>query len=245
MIAGETCPLCGSPGIATARPHVRYCGCSKGGLLLSWLWSTEESYDRFYSDGTQYHEAQQISEGQKPYLQMTDAHYNAARSRLSTVEWYTKNQRYTRSLLDAGCGDGIFLDAAAVHGWDAKGIEPNPIVGSSSQRITVGSVYDIPGVFDVITLHDVFEHLTRPSECLSVLRSSLRCGGRLFIEMPEFDSPSQRAAGLTWKHIRPRQHLCLYSRDAAISLFVANGFDLDGFYRPLDGALGKATWVLK
>jgi cyclopropane fatty-acyl-phospholipid synthase-like methyltransferase len=244
IIAGKNCPLCGSTGTPIAGSRLRLC-C---GILLSWEWDSEEAYHNQYV--TNYHTEIQKQEGQKPFTECLDMHYEAGKSRISTIFNLFPYDHGT--LCDIGTGSGGFLEAvedSLDHILYAVGIEPNQEMvdwcESRGLEVSVGGWQHVSGCYDFITLFDVFEHLTRPAEVLAYLKKCLTARGRLIIEMPEWDSPMQREAGLNWKHIRPKQHLTLYSRRAFDTLLERHGFELVAFYRPLNGALGKATWVAR
>ena len=66
-------------------------------------------------------------------------------------------------------------------------------------------------MFDIITAHDVIEHLIDPSLELERMFQRLRDGGYLVIEQPDPSSYQAKAGGLAWKHIKPREHLFLMS----------------------------------
>src|SRR5204863_7381865 len=85
------------------------------------------------------------------------------RRRLRLVE----ARRGRGALLDAGCGDGLFLKLARDAGWSVEGIEFSPEgARRSSQRlgrpVTLGDLAAVSGLrgpFDVVTLWHVLEHL--------------------------------------------------------------------------------------
>jgi 2-polyprenyl-3-methyl-5-hydroxy-6-metoxy-1,4-benzoquinol methylase len=97
-------------------------------------------------------------------------------------------------VLDVGCGRGDFLRwlgerAAATR---RHGIELDPERAREARRadpgarVAAGSVEtalaDLPGAFDLITLWDVFEHLTDPAQVLAALAARLAPGGALFVQ---------------------------------------------------------------
>ncbi|HEV8701916.1 MAG TPA: class I SAM-dependent methyltransferase [Candidatus Polarisedimenticolia bacterium] len=112
-----------------------------------------------------------------------------ARSRLGT-------------LLDVGCGDGLFLSVAREAGWRVDGIEFSPEgARRSSQRlgrpVAVGDLArerGLRGPFDVVTLWHVLEHLVDPGTMLDAARARLRPGGLLVVAVPNLDNLPMRAA---------------------------------------------------
>jgi SAM-dependent methyltransferase len=98
-------------------------------------------------------------------------------------------------LLDVGCGNGAFLQAfnASRPKWllagselDSKNkdtVEKLPMV----EKLYSGSIDNISGTFDVVSLIHVLEHIINPLALLRSLHTKLRVGGLLFIESPSFE----------------------------------------------------------
>lgn len=169
--------------------------------------------------------------------------WRACEQRLNDLRPYMREFK-TISLLDIGAGNGVWVqflnDATRV---EATGIEPNPALCGG--YVSPGTWEDAKGQFAVVTAFDVFEHLTRPVYFLRHMQRVISPGGLLVIEMPEWDGPQARRDGVSWKHVRPRQHVCLYSREALVALAEQCGWDLVGCFRPLRGSIGKMTYVLQ
>ncbi len=104
-------------------------------------------------------------------------------------------------LLDVGCGDGGGLAALFDAGMSCTGydIEQRRVDralamnGDRKMHLIVGSIYDSPPpfageVFDLVVMHDVFEHLEQKEESLRTLRSYLAERGKLFITFPPYYS---------------------------------------------------------
>ncbi len=73
-----------------------------------------------------------------------------------------------RSLLDVGAYIGIFVEIAAVAGWDACGVEPSEWAAAEAQKQGINVVHGTQDVaqlrgrqFDVVTMWDVIEHVDR------------------------------------------------------------------------------------
>jgi SAM-dependent methyltransferase len=98
----------------------------------------------------------------------------------------------TGRLLDVGCGNGPFLAAFNEYapGWRLAGsdldarcreaVERNPGV----ETLFEGPVGRVPGSFDLISMIHVLEHVPGPRETLEQIRTKLRPGGRLLVEVP-------------------------------------------------------------
>lgn len=104
-------------------------------------------------------------------------------------------------MLDVGCGDGGGLAAFHDAGVRCKGYDIEaPRVelaltmnGGREMDLRVGSVYVDPPFsgekFDLVVLHDVFEHLDEKKKVLHTLSGYLSPTGRILITFPPFYSP--------------------------------------------------------
>lgn len=243
-LAGKECPLCGGPGTPYDKDRaLRFCPC---GTLLSWQWPDEATYRAWY-EGT-YHFAGQTEGGQKVSPQRDVDHLRASLARLETM--HALGYRRAR-LLDVGAGVGSFVAGAIAAGWEASGIELCPTMVEQAilmgRPVIRGGWEDLaelmgePPRFEVSTVHDVLEHLTAPLSALREIRKVLVPGGTIVVEMPEFCSQF----GDWERHIRPLQHVCLYTESAARSIICRAGFSIRHVTRPCgpDGRpLGKAVY---
>ena len=88
-------------------------------------------------------------------------------------------------ILDAGCGEGVLVEAFRAEGFQIEGLDLN----YESEHVQLGSVLDMPyedGAFDTVLLLDVFEHLAYADQpvALAEIRRVLRVGGRLIASIP-------------------------------------------------------------
>lgn len=251
VCAGMFCPWCGGHGDVLPRsPDILLRRCC--GILLSWQWESEEAYEALYTQDSLYHEAEQQREQQRTYWERDGEAVAAAHSRCKALfGLFPFDKNYFRPfLVDIGTATGAFPFIAQAYGYDAHGIEPNEAMvrdaRMTGRAIRHGGWEMVKANgYDVITLHDVFEHLTRPLRCLQRLHTLLKDDGVLVIEMPELDCPQCRKEGLAWKHLRPRQHVALYSDLAAQRLFTACGFRVTALVRPMQGKLAKICYYLQ
>lgn len=119
------------------------------------------------------------------------------------------------SVLDVGAGDGAFVRAAGMAGFDAYGMDPIP---KAAEALRNAGVYaDDPSQFDAVTLWDTIEHLDNPGSILWHVDSFL------FVSLPVFDDFSEIRAS---KHYRPGEHLFYFTIDGFISWAALYGFRL-------------------
>jgi len=98
----------------------------------------------------------------------------------------------TGRMLDVGCGNGATIRAfgEVVPGWTKVGTEFDAKYRAAVESIPdteplhVGPVEAVPGVFDVITMIHVLEHIVDPVDVLATLRGKLAPGGLLLLEVP-------------------------------------------------------------
>ena len=97
-----------------------------------------------------------------------------------------------QSVLDFGCGDGLFLEKVQSRAGRVVGVDLNPDVGSrpTGSRIEIHNMpfhafaEAEPGAFDVVCAFHVAEHMPDVSALLDPARACLRPSGRLFISVP-------------------------------------------------------------
>jgi SAM-dependent methyltransferase len=108
-----------------------------------------------------------------------------------------------RALLDIGCGPGFLLRDAAVHGFDAQGVEPDAdvVAAASAQGAPVRHGYFPQALhaderFDVIVFNDVLEHIADIPAALAASAAHLTEGGLLCVNCPDRRGLIYRVADL-------------------------------------------------
>ena len=103
----------------------------------------------------------------------------------------------TKSVLDVGCGDGLFLSLAKEKGAVCYGIDQSEAgiektkkrLGEGANLTTSNAVYDLPfsdGSFDVVTALDVLEHVLEPDKLLKELARISK--DSVVVSVPNFSS---------------------------------------------------------
>lgn len=97
------------------------------------------------------------------------------------------------NFLDVGTNMGFFLrNAKGFRGWNLFGVEPSPSLSDIARKYfglnIKTSFLEEAGFesefFDVVTMTDVFEHITNPEKILNEVRRILKTDGILFIKVP-------------------------------------------------------------
>lgn len=123
------------------------------------------------------------------------------------------------SVLDVGCASGAFLSLMRGSGWRVTGVEPS-LAQSRRAAETLGSSANIQqcvlqeaslqGGFDLVTMWDVLEHVTNPTDFLGLASAQLRPGGYLVLNVPRIDSVAARLLGGRWP-VLLAEHLCYFT----------------------------------
>jgi SAM-dependent methyltransferase len=147
------------------------------------------------------------------------------------VEKYTR--RVGGSILDVGCGTGIFLNEMRSAGWMVRGVEPSSFAVSYARKIFDLDIYQ--GVlektnfqmktFDVITLWDVLEHTQSPSSTLKKICSILEPSGWLIMNIPNPHSIDRRLFGPHWMGFDPPRHLYVFPTDTLWDMLHKAGLE--------------------
>jgi SAM-dependent methyltransferase len=137
------------------------------------------------------------------------------------------------TILDVGCGRGLFLRLARRAGYDVLGTELNETSARPARR-SVGDdrVHAGPletagfatGRFDAVIAWHVFEHLPDPAGTLAECRRIVRPGGVLILAVPNIESWQARWAGAGWFHLDVPRHLFHYGPGTLSAMLVRHGF---------------------
>ena len=136
-------------------------------------------------------------------------------------------------ITDIGAASGVFLKVIKDLGGDAHGIEANSWLvnyGKSLYKVnlTCGSILNFTGSqesVEIVTLWDVFEHLTSPNETLIHLSSQLKIGSMVFVSLPSTDSKTFKILKWRWP-MHLDVHLYYFNKKSLEKLFSSFDFHL-------------------
>lgn len=222
------CPVCGGKFLRHGPEWVLRCGGCR--FWRSTLGAADGRLNR-----TEVLDEARRADGLRPLRDANFAREIALLSRLRSLAG--------ARVLDVGSAHGWFLEAAARCGALAEGIEPDEqIAGPARARgLQVVTGYFPEAVpagtrFDVISFHDVLEHIVDVGGALEACRGLLRPGGLLVVAAPDaggalfllaralskvgFGGPLERL----WQLGYPSPHVSYFDRTTLGRLSARHGF---------------------
>lgn len=199
--------------------------------------NAEENY--FGDSDIYYNEAKLIFSGKK--IHHRDRNYEYELKKIKKI-------KYKGKLLDVGTNMGFFLRKARDFGFETEGVEPSPSLSKISREqwgLKIHNSYledaNLPNnTYDIITLIDVFEHVTNPKELLLTSKSLLKDDGIVVIKVPNGDynyfkmqlgNLSGKGANMNiWNSY---EHVVHYTLKTFQNMVESCGFEIKSFYIPL------------
>ncbi|MGD9494015.1 MAG: class I SAM-dependent methyltransferase [Bacteroidales bacterium] len=179
------CPLCESKSYKTIDSDrgLAIVKCTDCDLIFTNPRPINSEHNYFGEENLFYNEARLIFNGKKKHHR--DKNYE---HELKIIRKYKSNGK----LLDVGSNMGFFLRKAREAGFEAEGVEPSASLAKIAQRewgLTIHNSFleqaDLkPNNYDVITLIDVFEHVTNPGDLLDSCKNIISKQGILVIKVP-------------------------------------------------------------
>lgn len=146
------------------------------------------------------------------------------------------------SVLDVGCGTGIYVDVLARAGHDAVGLDRSGALIAFARehragRFEVGNAEALPyadGTFDTVMALDLLEHV----DDHAVLGELVRVARERVIAIVPLPTPEPLAAtGLLYKHHEDPTHLRYYEPEDLEALVRAAGWQVEALE-----AIAKVDW---
>jgi 2-polyprenyl-3-methyl-5-hydroxy-6-metoxy-1,4-benzoquinol methylase len=133
------------------------------------------------------------------------------------VELINRHAPAKGTVLDYGCGTGVFLNACKNDGWEIRGVEPNVRAREEASALTGELIAkeweEIAGEkFEVITLWHVLEHIHTLNETMVELINLLQEDGTLIIAVPNADSHDAQQYKANWAAYDVPRHLYHFSQ---------------------------------
>jgi SAM-dependent methyltransferase len=147
------------------------------------------------------------------------------------IEQCMKRYVRGRTILDVGCGDGVFLRALSAE-WTKRGLEPSASGASLAQKRNLDVVCatletaNTRYAADVVSALDVIEHVIDPHRFVESFKRQLRPGGFALLLTGDVDSYPARIAGPHWSYLRWCGHISVLSRTGLRRLLESHGFEV-------------------
>lgn len=239
----SSCFACGGSTESESSKHhlsqVEFSRCATCGLVErvgvdDSLWAqaygdVEGRYFRgLYSDDTAYVEATASAHGYEDYEEwvrviLGQEHFDRRARQVASVA-----PNHARRALDVGCATGELTAALHRLGYQTTGVDPSQWAIASARlkfrelRFQCERIEELGSEsFNIITLMDVFEHLSDPCGTLNRFRSILSAGGVLMLELP--NQASLDAKILDSDYLFP-EHLYFYTPRSISQLLVQAGY---------------------
>jgi len=226
------CNLCGKKDdeFLFEKNGYRVVKCRNCGLVYVNPQPEEDEIEKFYEGHQKFYI--------KRYPTKLKSKLREARREINRIKRILPYKKGIR-LLDIGCGCGFLLKEGKSLGWEVTGIEiceeeVEFAIKQFGVNVIKGNFLDlnIEGKFDVITMFDLIEHLTNPSECFKKCYSLLKENRFLIIATPDVEHQNVKKEGKNWGHFKPPEHLFYFSLKTLKKMCEKAGFTYKGsFFR--------------
>ena len=224
------CNICNSTTFTQSFPVKKnnYWICADCNSALYYPIPSAQEIDEFYKNYITYKTT--LSE----YL--IESTYPAFVSNLSLtladLEWPFKNTDNI-NLLDAGCGNGFFLqylkenhNTIKTEGLDLSKECVERCI-DKKLSVSIGDIFSLPqkSIYEFITLFHVIEHVPNPIDWIKKIHSLLAPKGELIIETPVYGIVAESFKE-NWRYFMPLEHLNIFSKNAILNTLKNNGFEI-------------------
>ena len=216
--------------------------CDNSNSLRSFKWSNYEIYNCQYCKLYFCPELVEIEGNSSPVdykgiKMMENSFYKTekiafqyAKNRI--IEYEKLLERKCQNILDIGCGPGVFYKPykdLSIN-WTGAEVSPFWIEFGKKNKIPIleKSLDEIEERFDIITAHQVLEHVENPLKFMNQILKILKPGGIFHLEIPNHFSLSSSMRKISpilsydYGFIQPPMHMRAYSSHTIKQLFEKN-----------------------
>ena len=137
-------------------------------------------------------------------------------------------------ILDVGCGSGTLLYFLREQGYEhTQGVDPfldQDIVYDHGLKITKGALNEVDDVFDLVMMHQAFEHVPDPLQTLRELADRLCDGGLCMLRIPWVECDAFEQYGINWVALDAPRHLYVYSLESMRFMAEQLGMTIETHY---------------
>ena len=203
--------------------------CGLGSAKIKSKFNSKEIYKKSYFEGGQ-------SDGY--------SNYKGSAKILKTEFQSIKNQilkykpKLGGKLLEIGCAYGYFLETLSpffkVYGVEISDHAINLCHRKGLDVINVSKIKNLNniGIFEVVVMLDVIEHLIDPRDMFQKISSCTKKNSLLVISTGDFSSFSSRIFGKYWRLMTPPQHLWFYNKQSITKFLEIYGFSVESISYP-------------
>jgi 2-polyprenyl-3-methyl-5-hydroxy-6-metoxy-1,4-benzoquinol methylase len=158
--------------------------------------------------------------------------YHMVRARTLKQKLGLINQYVSRgTILDYGCGTGMFLKTCADAGWKSFGFEPDSgakkLAEEKGLSVATSKEALAGNKFDIISLWHVLEHVTDLDQTLRFFSKSITENGRLIIAVPNYTSADAKHYKEFWAGYDVPRHIYHFEINTLKKLLGNHGFNLE------------------
>jgi SAM-dependent methyltransferase len=235
------CLLCGSETYTTIDTDrgLGVVRCKACGLIYTNPRPKDAEQNYFGDAGVFYNEAALIFKGKRPHHR--DGNYRYEVKQIRKVKPQGR-------LLDVGTNMGFFLRIAREAGYETEGVEPSPALSQIAReqwglKIHTCFLQDAPlqeRSYDIITMIDVFEHVTRPKDILQKCASLIKDDGIVVVKVPngDYNYFKMKLSKMSGDHASRDiwdccEHVAHYNYSTFKKMIEQSGFELIKWFIPL------------
>lgn len=141
-------------------------------------------------------------------------------------------QHGTKNLLDIGCGNGHFLHACQLDGWNTYGMELDPETAARAAALTGQNIFQnlqsIPAEpqFELISLWHVLEHVYEIDAYFEFFKKRINPSGKLLLALPNSKSFDADYFKEFWAAYDVPRHIYHFNPETIQSIAKKHGFKL-------------------
>ena len=147
------------------------------------------------------------------------------------LEQLAENHVAGKTILDLGCGDGVFLSTLS-DDWSKQGLEPSASGSTLAKQrnldVACATLDKSARQYhaDLISALDVIEHVIDPHQFIDSFKRHLRPGGTVLLLTGDAGSYPARVAGPQWSYLRWCGHISVFSQSGLRKLLDSHGFEV-------------------
>lgn len=226
----DICMVCGAAEFKPVceKSDFRYVGCATCGVVRQHPYPTDHEIVQYYAN---YKTKKAVDS-----VYLTDAGFEGFKrdKELTFADLGLGGAFVGKSILDVGCGTGQFVQMMTQEAGALKGIDISEecinLARDRGLNCECRDFLTLDGVYDVITMWHIIEHLLKPRQYIEHAYRLLAPGGLLLIETPVIGTIST-GFGADWRYFIPVEHINLFTQNALFRMCADTGFLIQSWVR--------------